>query len=54
MPFHIEKKHPQFGTLYYTGNLQWNKNKDKRFLYETEEGACCDCNNLRGTIVEEA
>ena len=53
MPFHIEKKHPRVGTLYYAGNYQWHKNKDNRLVFETEECAGDECNAVRGTIIEE-
>ena len=53
MPFHIEKKHPRIGTLYYSGNSQWSQKKDTRVIFETEDCARCECNSVRGTIVEE-
>ena len=53
MPFHIEKKHPRLGTLYYVGNYQWNTDEDNRVVYETEESAYGESNAVRGTIVEE-
>lgn len=53
MPFHIEKKHPSLDIIYYAGNYQWHKNRDNRLVYETEESACVECNQVRGTIVEE-
>jgi hypothetical protein len=53
MPFHIQKKHPSAGTLYYAGNYQWHKDRDNRLVYGTEDGARVECNHVRGTIVEE-
>ena len=53
MPFHIEKKHPSLGTIYYSGNYQWHQKKENRMIYETEECACCECGHVLGTIVEE-
>lgn len=53
MSFHIKKNNSRFGTLYYVGNLQFHQNRDKRFIYETEEEANHDSNQIRGTVVEE-
>ena len=53
MPFHIEKKHPSLGTIYYSGNYQWHQKKKNRLIYETEDSASVECFHVRGKIVEE-
>lgn len=53
MPFHIEKKNPIVGTLYYAGNNQWHQRKDNRMIYENKKDASVDARNISGKVVEE-
>ena len=54
MAYHIEKMDARFGRkVYYVGNNQWNTNDTHKLVFSDLEEAQRECNNVRGTLVEE-
>jgi len=54
MAYHITRLNPRTGkTMFYVGNNQWNTVDTHKLVFSDREEACRECNNVRGTLVEE-
>ena len=54
MAFYITRKEPRTGKdMFYVGNNQWNRSDTHKMVFSDRTEAMRECNNVRGTLVEE-